>query len=285
MSELRSILVAPSSLCPSCCSCPASAEQQTAELTVLGPPGSPYSGASFVVSIRGENPNGSCDNAGCTPRWVWRGPVYHPWLCHDRPLCRCLTHYNTAGPPRGPAELRAALERLLLHPQLWRPCAACPPPRCEVYRSMCADLALFRLKARVRTPGTTPPSDEQLAGLSPGRVQGWPGGCATLLASGAFSDVTLVLAGDKGPAFRCHRTILGARSAVFRALLREGDDGTVRMPHSDAASFAVFLQHIYSDHLPRYGAAAAADARDCSGRGGGGALCQHWCIRGCLPLM
>lgn len=107
---------------------------------------------------------------------------------------------------------------------------------------MKTDLAFFMRKARAHTPNTSPPSDDELRGgqLSMNFLP--------LLTTGAFSDVKLLV--DK-TVFRCHRTVLAARSPVFRTLFDQGGDGgSLRIGcSSDPRAMARFLQYIYGSVL------------------------------------
>ena len=54
-------------------------------------------------------------------------------------------------------------------------------------------------------------------------------------------------------AFRCHRTLLSARSPVFRQLFDQGgDQGVLRINATSPTTFARLLQYIYSFRLTKY---------------------------------
>ncbi len=164
---------------------------------------------------------------------------------------------------------------LLENPHYAMPCDTCIATTNETALAEArTDPEFFKRKARAHTPGTHPPTDDELRILShaasPLSMSFLP-----LLKTGAFSDVKVIVA---RAAFYCHRTVLAARSPVFRAMFNrntpttttpttttastttttsplledshhDGDEHGILRLNGDPAAFARMLQFIYGSTL------------------------------------
>eukprot|EP00048_Salpingoeca_helianthica_P002391 m.56934 g.56934 ORF g.56934 m.56934 type:complete len:337 (+) comp12071_c0_seq3:111-1121(+) len=205
------------------------------------PSDSPYSGASFSIRVT---------PCGDKKVWTWQTKIYHPLFAAGATICQCLlTRCDNSG-CKTVSEVMRDILLLLEKPNYCTKCEQCQIND-DAFTEMKTDLAFFVRKARAHTPNTNPPSDEELrGGLSLSNF-------LPLLTTGAFSDIKLVV--DK-TVFRCHRTVLAARSPVFRSMFEnECDGGTLRLnPAVDPRAVARFLQFVYGSVI------TARDAVDVS---------------------
>ena len=195
---------------------------------------SPYAGAPARVRL-------ALDAGGRVATATWDTDIYHPFLAAGAPVCACMV----AG--RARSEALQQLTALLRRPDLWAPCVQCVR-NTAAWGELRSEPELFRVKAQVRTPGAAPLADEQLRRLVPpsGAAGGVLPDLGELLRTGAFSDVRVVVGRT---AFRCHRTVLAARSAVLRGMFAtQADQGTVRLA-GEPQTFARLLQFIYLGRL------------------------------------
>eukprot|EP00047_Mylnosiga_fluctuans_P006922 m.249992 g.249992 ORF g.249992 m.249992 type:complete len:403 (+) comp16476_c0_seq1:44-1252(+) len=208
----------------------AASTPDTVCLLLPAPTLSPYSGATFQVDVT------RVDNELV---WRWASAIYHPTLAPGRSLCTSCILLDDLHTRKTPSEVLRDIFSLLSFPHHARTCAHCtgdPAALAEVQ----TDPSFFLRKARVRTPGANPPSDEELR--TPCSLD-----FGQLLTTGMFSDVKMLV--DK-TVFRCHRTVLAARSPVLARIFSAGDGGIVRVRETASpTTFARLLQFAYSSKL------------------------------------
>jgi hypothetical protein len=202
---------------------------------------------------------------------MWETKIYHPLFAAGSRICTCLLTPPNDTTCKSVSEVMRDVLLLLEHPNYCTKCDHCPVNELA-HTEMKTDLAFFLRKARAHTPNADPPTDEELrGGMSFSNF-------LPLLTTGAFSDVKLVsrlfvhifVAVCQSPrpcqllfmitvsvltcpqvvdktVFRCHRTVLAARSPVFRAMFDHGSDGgTIRVTaNTDPRAMARFLQFLY----------------------------------------
>jgi hypothetical protein len=145
-------------------------------ITFDAPEASPYSGAKCSISIM-TNDNNSIE-------WQWLSDIYHPIFTPGARLCRfCILHIGS-GPLRSPKDIFTDICLLLEKPHYSTKCPSCVVND-MAFAEMKADPTFFLRKARVRTPGSHPLSDDELRGGSSLDFSG-------LLKTGAFSDIKMV---------------------------------------------------------------------------------------------
>lgn len=253
----------------------------TLYLRVPAPASSPYSGAVFSLEVTVAPSSSASSSALLT--WRWLSPIYHPCFSMGGVLCSCMLlspHVSGANQARSPVEVLRHVLLLLEKPHYTMRCAHCVLHD-QAFAEAVDDHVFFLRKARVRTPGAEPLSDEELRGMchasavasasapasAPPHITAAAAATATatavpsapsavpsldfshLLTSGIFSDLK-VLVGKTS--FRCHRTILAARSPVFRKHFEEGlDHGLLRVNASSSLAFARLLQYVYGSRLAK----------------------------------
>lgn len=201
-------------------------------LTIEAPKQGPYSGANMVLQIRDEVSQIT---------WSWQSSIYHPIFVQGKQLCKCIT-LNANGSRRNPSFIISDVISLLEKPHYSLKCDECDVND-AAFAEMKIDCDFFLRKARVHTPGADLVRDEDLRAIhSPLTAE-----IGKLLFTGAYSDVKVVVSKS---VFRCHRTVLSARSAVFKRMFDcGGDAGILRICDTNACAFGRLLQFIYSEKL------------------------------------
>lgn len=174
--------------------------------------------------------------APISTEWTWLSEIYHPIFSAGTPLCRqCWLHDRTS------AETLVDILLLLEKPHYCAArCAHCPANNAKAFAEAKTDTFFFQRKARVRTPGAQPLSDDVLRNMATLDL-------ASILKSGAFSDVKMVVGRT---IFHCHRTVLAARVPALSMLFKQGDGGVVKVTETACpVTFARCLQYIYCTRL------------------------------------
>lgn len=205
-------------------------EEDKWNLPLAAPKASPYSGATFSIAI--------FFGKDCPISWTWQSSIYHPQFCKGVNICSCLL--NSDDGLKSPKAVLKDISILLEKPHYIVQCEHCNVNPTS-FAEMRTDLDFFKRKARAHTPGADPLSDEDLRSASPFNF-------SDLLLTGAHSDVTVVVGKS---VFRCHRTILAARSSALRESFDSPslESGLLRLENTNAVAFARCLKYIYGGKL------------------------------------
>jgi len=223
---------------------------------LLVPPTStcPYAGCRFALQHACAEQASA--GAPAAERWVWASPVYHPVLCQGQALCSCIvTKAHAINPANPTAATLQILAAMLERPLETKYCPSCPVRR-DVLSEALLDFPFFSRKARLHTVGAKPIA---AADLKRGAHEAQAISLVGLLESGEFSDIVIVIDGTPGqlPAspqvtFKCHKSILAAKSQSFKALFEANSQKTeLRLQRTGASTFARYLYYCYSGELPR----------------------------------
>lgn len=203
---------------------------------------SPYKGCRFMASVALSSP----------PVWTFRSAIYHPMLRENGQLCSCLRKHALAHNAEDEVSgMVTVLRKLLTKPSALPPCQACRPDIMALTESL-TDPQFFARKARIRTPGADPLEDADIMRGSKAS-QSQAAIFTDMLRTGSHSDIRIVVGrdGSQQATFKCHRTILAAKSMMFRQLFNStADKGELRLNRTRPQTFARLLQYIYSGDIP-----------------------------------
>eukprot|EP00730_Choanoeca_flexa_P004174 TRINITY_DN11619_c0_g3_i2.p1 TRINITY_DN11619_c0_g3~~TRINITY_DN11619_c0_g3_i2.p1 ORF type:complete len:299 (+),score=27.92 TRINITY_DN11619_c0_g3_i2:99-995(+) len=207
-------------------------------VSLRGPRNSPYEGAIFNVDL-------IVTTTDIVEQATWRSPIYHPVFRLNALLCNCIVGSN-----RSVQQLEQACQAKLANAGDHQACLQCvlDPTAWAEART---DRAFFHRKAKVRTPGTLPMTDEELRGIETGRMTSGLD-LSHLLQTGQYHDVKIK---SRGKTFKAHRTILSVRSPALRnAFATRVDNGLLRWDQGSQA-VAIVLMYLYCGRPPRHSTA------------------------------